>query len=98
MRAISTQVIQVTGSTDGLGKKIAVDLTKLQATILLHKRNQEKGERVLREIQHETGNHNTKYYNAALASIDAVRGLAKTILTDYNPLDILINNAGISVR
>lgn len=98
MRPIGKQTILITGSTDGLGKKVAIDLAKEGATILLHGRNPEKGKAVLREIQALAGNLRIKYYNADFASLDAVRGLADEILDNHDRIDVLINNAGIGPR
>jgi NAD(P)-dependent dehydrogenase (short-subunit alcohol dehydrogenase family) len=39
-----------------------------------------------------------RYYNADLASLDAVRGFAEQIKGQHTHLDVLINNAGIGAR
>jgi NAD(P)-dependent dehydrogenase (short-subunit alcohol dehydrogenase family) len=57
MRAIDEQVILVTGATDGLGRGVAADLLERGATVLLHGRSEERGERTLRELREETGLH-----------------------------------------
>ena len=38
------------------------------------------------------------FYAAELSSMEQVRGLAEAILRDYDRLDVLVNNAGISLR
>jgi NAD(P)-dependent dehydrogenase (short-subunit alcohol dehydrogenase family) len=98
MRPIKDQTILITGSTDGLGKKVAIDLAGEGATVLLHGRSPEKGKAVLREIKDAAGNRGLKYYNADFASLDAVRRLADQIKKNHKRLDILINNAGIGAR
>ncbi|MGC9977008.1 MAG: SDR family NAD(P)-dependent oxidoreductase, partial [Syntrophales bacterium] len=94
-QADNNQVILVTGATDGLGKQVALDLAARGAKILLHGRNQLKGEATLREIHDATGNENLIYYNADFSSLDAVRQLATEIQYDQVRLDVLINNAAI---
>jgi NAD(P)-dependent dehydrogenase (short-subunit alcohol dehydrogenase family) len=51
MQALKNQVILVTGATDGLGRRVASDLSALGATVLLHGRSREKGEATLQEIR-----------------------------------------------
>lgn len=87
-------VILITGSTDGLGREVARRLAATGAHIIVHGRNAERGESLVREIE-ATGHGSARFYAADLADLDAVRGLARRILQDYDRLDVLINNAGI---
>ena len=93
--ATQNQVILVTGSTDGIGKQTAHDLARMGATVLLHGRNQERGEATLQEIYSATGNKRLEYYLADFSSLADVRRLAAAVQAKHNSLDILINNAGI---
>ena len=95
MQTVKNQVIQITGATDGLGKRVAHDLAAQGATILVHGRSREKGKATLKEIRDATGNQKLIYYNADFSSLDAVRHLTDEIQADQARLDVLINNAGI---
>jgi NAD(P)-dependent dehydrogenase (short-subunit alcohol dehydrogenase family) len=95
MKELSEQTILITGSTDGLGKLVASHLAEEGTSVILHGRNQEKGEMVLNEIMKSTNNNKLKYYNADLSSLEEVKTLADSILNDYQQLDVLVNNAGI---
>ncbi|HEY0666611.1 MAG TPA: SDR family NAD(P)-dependent oxidoreductase [Sphingobacteriaceae bacterium] len=95
MKAISNQVILITGATDGLGKALAFRLAALGTSIILHGRDPEKGDKVLEELRRETGNNKLVYYNADFSSLDEVKQFANNILSSHQQLDILINNAGI---
>jgi len=44
------KVVMVTGSTDGLGREVAVRSAALGATVIVHGRNQERGKAVVSEI------------------------------------------------
>jgi NAD(P)-dependent dehydrogenase (short-subunit alcohol dehydrogenase family) len=88
------QVILITGSTDGLGREVARRLAARGAHIIVHGRNTERGEALVREIEAE-GKGSAAFYAADFASQDQVRRLARQILQDYDRLDVLINNAGI---
>lgn len=60
---IKHQVILIKGATDGLGKRVAVDLAAREATILLHGRSPEKGDAAIQQIRDTTGNQKLHYYN-----------------------------------
>ncbi len=91
------RVILITGSTDGLGREVALRLGATGAHIIVHGRNRERGMQVVADIQ-KSGKGTARFYAADLASFAQVRGFANTILKDYQRLDVLINNAGIWLR
>ena len=91
------RVIMVTGSTDGLGRAVALKLASSGAHIIVHGRNLERGDSVVNEIKRE-GKGSACFYQADLASLKEVRSLAEAILRDYQKLDVLVNNAGIGSR
>jgi NAD(P)-dependent dehydrogenase (short-subunit alcohol dehydrogenase family) len=95
MRPIADQVILVTGSTDGLGKATAGQLAARGGTVLLHGRDQARGDATLREIRRATGSDRLRFYYADFSSLAQVRRLAGNIQADHDRLDLLINNAGI---
>lgn len=95
MNPISEQVVLVTGATAGLGRAVAADLAAASATVLIHGRSEERGERALREIRDETGSDRLRFYRADLASLAEVRELAQRVLDAEPRLDALVNNAGI---
>jgi NAD(P)-dependent dehydrogenase (short-subunit alcohol dehydrogenase family) len=96
--SLETKTILVTGATDGLGKLVAIKLAEGGARVLLHGRDQAKGETVLAEIQAATGNPNLEFYRADLAVLPQVRDLAKAVTAKHKRLDVLINNAGVLGR
>ncbi|MBN1240505.1 MAG: SDR family oxidoreductase [Gammaproteobacteria bacterium] len=83
----------VTGSTDGLGRAVAIELGALGAEVIVHGRNRERGAAAVRDIEQSGGR--AVFYRADLASLEEVRALADTILERHDRLDLLINNAGI---
>jgi NAD(P)-dependent dehydrogenase (short-subunit alcohol dehydrogenase family) len=95
VRPVAEQTILITGATDGLGKALALELASQGATLLLHGRDDAKGERVLGEIRAATGNERLRWLRADLASLDQVRGLGELVLGETDRLDVLVNNAGI---
>jgi len=95
MRRLNEQTILITGATDGLGRRVAEDLSASGATILLHGRNPGKGRESLAEIRRATGNDRLQYVNADFSSLDAVRRLSDGIAAEYPRIDVLVNNAGL---
>jgi NAD(P)-dependent dehydrogenase (short-subunit alcohol dehydrogenase family) len=87
-------VALVTGSTGGLGRELARRLAADGAHVIVHGRNQERGDELVAEIA-AAGKGSARFIAADLASFAEVRQLAATILEDYDRLDLLINNAGI---
>jgi NAD(P)-dependent dehydrogenase (short-subunit alcohol dehydrogenase family) len=88
------RVALVTGSTDGLGREVAVRIAATGAHVIIHGRNAERGAEVVAQIAKD-GKGSAKFYRADFASLAEVRTLANAILKDYDRLDILVNNAGI---
>jgi NAD(P)-dependent dehydrogenase (short-subunit alcohol dehydrogenase family) len=88
------KIVLVTGSTDGLGREVALRLGSAGAHVVVHGRNAERGAAVVEAIERE-GRGSARFYAADLGSFQQVRRLAQSILGDYDRLDVLVNNAGI---
>jgi NAD(P)-dependent dehydrogenase (short-subunit alcohol dehydrogenase family) len=86
-------VALVTGSTDGLGRDVALRLGGAGYHVIIHGRNAERGQAVVEEIQSTEGS--ASLIIADFASLANVRELAAKVLADYSRLDVLVNNAGI---
>ena len=97
MRDPAEATILITGATDGLGRRVALELAEKGATVLLHGRNPERLEAALEDVREQTGNEKLGSYLADLSSLAEVRTLAEQVLSDHNRLDVLINNAGVIV-
>jgi NAD(P)-dependent dehydrogenase (short-subunit alcohol dehydrogenase family) len=95
MRPIAESTVLVTGATDGLGRALATELAGLGATVLLHGRDDPRGEQALRDIQAATGSERLVWYRADLASLAQVRDLAESVAAEQERLDVVVNNAGI---
>jgi NAD(P)-dependent dehydrogenase (short-subunit alcohol dehydrogenase family) len=91
---LNGKICLVTGSTDGVGRHVALELGAAGATVLVHGRSRERAEQVISEIR-KRGNGSAIFYPADLASFQEVRELAETVRRNHERLDVLINNAGI---
>jgi NAD(P)-dependent dehydrogenase (short-subunit alcohol dehydrogenase family) len=95
MRPVAEQTILITGATDGLGKALAAELAASGARLLIHGRDDARGQETIEAIRATTGNDDLRWVRADFASLDEVRGLAAQLLRDHDRLDVLVNNAGV---
>ncbi len=95
MRPLKEQVILITGATDGLGKAVAMQLAHTGATLLLHGRDEARGQQALKEIRARTGNTRLFWYRADFVALAQVRALAERLAREQERIDVLVNNAGI---
>ena len=95
MRPLDKQTILITGATDGLGRALAAELAAAGATLLIHGRDDARGQQVIDEIASSTGNRQLHWLKADFASLDEVRGLADRVTAEYPQVGTLVNNAGI---
>jgi NAD(P)-dependent dehydrogenase (short-subunit alcohol dehydrogenase family) len=98
MRDVAEATILVTGATDGLGKRVARELAAKGTTVLLHGRSPERLEATLEELRGQRSSQKVDSYLADLSSLAAVRNLAERIISEYDRLDVLVNNAGTIVQ
>jgi NAD(P)-dependent dehydrogenase (short-subunit alcohol dehydrogenase family) len=88
-----TETIVITGATDGLGKGLATELAPSGARLILHGRNEEKGQALLEELEPKASGE-LIWRRADLSSLDEARDLADA-LGEEDRIDVLVNNAGI---
>ena len=95
MRPLGEQTILITGATDGLGRALATELATAGPTLLLHGRDDARGQQAIEEIGARTGNRRLHWLKADFASLDEVRGLADRVAAEHPQVTALVNNAGI---
>ena len=91
---LETKTILITGSTDGVGRRVAIALGAAGAKVLIHGRDQARAGEVMTAMR-EAGNPSAMFYPADLSSLQQVRELAVAVRRDHDRLDVLINNAGV---
>lgn len=95
-RAVKGRVVVVTGATSGIGEECALRLGRAGATVVLVARTPEKLEQTLRQIKAKGGT--AAAYACDIASAADCERLLRQIHRDHGHVDILINNAGRSIR
>lgn len=87
--------IFITGSTDGIGKLVAIKFAKEGHNIFIHGRNQIKVDNTISEIKKVSQNENIDGMVSDFTDLKSVRIMALEINNRLSHIDILINNAGI---
>lgn len=90
------KTVLITGSTEGLGRSLALALAAQGARVIVHGRDAAGGQALVDEIT-RSGRGSAVFYAADFSSLQAVRDFAATIGKAYPKLDLLVNNAGLAV-
>lgn len=93
---IKDRVVLITGASSGIGKASALRLAAAGARVLLVARTLEKLEETRREIESHGGK--AWIYSADVSEMASCDKLIKDVLEDHGKVDVLINNAGRSIR
>ncbi|MDT0343322.1 SDR family NAD(P)-dependent oxidoreductase [Streptomyces litchfieldiae] len=90
------RTILITGSSDGLGRYLALRLAERGDRVIVHGRSAERAAQVREEIQRATGAADrADVLLADFAELRQVDRLADEVLARHDRLDVLVNNAGI---
>ncbi len=94
--AVEGKVIVITGASSGIGEETAKQIGAAGGTVVLIARGQEKLEAVAEEIRALGGQADPRPCD--LSDFDAIDRVAHEILEHHGRVDVLINNAGRSIR
>jgi NAD(P)-dependent dehydrogenase (short-subunit alcohol dehydrogenase family) len=93
---IENKRILVTGASSGVGRAAAVRLAAEGATVLAVARREDELEALVTEI---AGTDGTSYpLPCDLTDADAIDALTEDVITRFGGVDVLVNNAGHSIR
>jgi NAD(P)-dependent dehydrogenase (short-subunit alcohol dehydrogenase family) len=93
---VKSKVVVITGGSSGIGRAAALKIAAAGAKTIIVARKQDELDAVKAEIERDGGTCFT--YSADLADMAACDELVKRILAEHGAVDILINNAGRSIR
>ena len=94
--AIGGKVVLITGASSGIGKATAIKCAAAGAEVLLVARTPEKLEETKAEIEEEGGT--AHIHKCDLSDLDDVERMAAEVLEKHERVDVLVNNAGRSIR
>jgi acyl-CoA synthetase (AMP-forming)/AMP-acid ligase II/NAD(P)-dependent dehydrogenase (short-subunit alcohol dehydrogenase family) len=95
-RAVSGKTVLITGASFGIGEACARSLAEAGARVLLVARSREKLDVVAESIRAAGGRADV--YPADLTNTSAVSNLGKQLLEAHGSIDIVVSNAGKSIR
>ena len=90
------RTVIVTGASSGIGRETALAIARKGGIPLLLARRLDELEKVKQEIEAEGGI--AAVYSVDLTSNESVDAAVKQILADHDGVDMLVNNAGRSIR
>ncbi len=93
---MKNKVIIITGASSGIGKALAIDAANRGAKVVLAARNESKLAEVHQAIIQKGGDALT--VKCDVTKEEDCKQMVAACLSQYGKLDILINNAGISMR
>jgi NAD(P)-dependent dehydrogenase (short-subunit alcohol dehydrogenase family) len=94
--AVDGKIILITGGSSGIGEAAAKKIAAAGGEVVLVARTPEKLDKVADEIRSSGGTAHV--YPCDLADMDAIAAMADKVLADLGGVDVLINNAGRSIR
>src|SRR5436190_11007397 len=94
--AVNGRVVLITGASSGIGQAAAFKIAAAGGVPLLVARSADKLEETKQEIEAQGGTAYT--YSADLSDLDSIDGLVAQVLSDHPAVDMLVNNAGRSIR
>ncbi len=95
-RAIRGRTVMITGASSGIGRATALRVGAAGAKVILVARGVEKLEQTKTEIEDLGGT--AFVHRADLSDMNDIERMAKEVLHEHGRVDVLVNNAGRSIR
>lgn len=90
---LTDRVAIITGGTSGIGEAIAKMYAQQGAKVVVSGRNEEEGQRIVKEIEEKGGT--ALFSQTDVSSYEEVKGCVQQTLDTFGTIDILVNSAGI---
>ena len=94
--AIGGKKVLITGASSGIGAQTAISIGEAGGEVILVSRTREKLEEVAEKVEKAGGTAHV--HPADLSDLEDIERMAKEVLDEHGGVDILINNAGRSIR
>jgi NAD(P)-dependent dehydrogenase (short-subunit alcohol dehydrogenase family) len=98
--AVDGKIVLVTGASSGIGRAASLRLAAAGATVLLVARTEELLAEVVAEVEHQSARSGgaAYAYRCDLTDLDQIDALVTKVLDRHGHVDVLVNNAGMSIR
>lgn len=87
--------ILITGTTSGIGRETAIGLALQNCNLFLANRSKEKTDELIKHLANIAPQCKARFIPLELDSLQSVKEAVQTFISLHEPLDILINNAGV---
>ena len=94
--AVRDRIVMVTGGSSGIGAATARQIGATGGEVVLVARDVEKLDQTAGAVRAAGGIAHV--YPCDLSDTDAIAAMARSVLADHGRVDVLINNAGRSIR
>lgn len=94
--SFKNQVVLITGASNGIGRRLAIDLAKKGAIVIGCGRAQGRLQETLAEMRRASPS--STVVPCDVGDREQVRAMVRNVLAEFGKIDILINNAGIGMR
>jgi NAD(P)-dependent dehydrogenase (short-subunit alcohol dehydrogenase family) len=94
--AVNGKTVVVTGASSGIGEAAAMKIAAAGGIPILVARNKDKLEETKKKIERQGGTAYT--YSCDIADQESVDNFVKEVFNDHPAIDVLVNNAGRSIR
>lgn len=92
---VHDRLVWITGASSGIGEALAYELSHRGATLILSSRREE----VLENVRHHCARSDAHHiFPLDLSDPSSLQGTAEEIHEEIGPVDVLVNNGGISQR
>lgn len=95
-RYLNGKVVVITGASSGIGEAMAREYSKMGAKVVLGARREEELKRVAHDIEAAGGE--VAYAACDVVSEEECKRLIDTAIDNFGGIDVLICNAGLSMR
>ena len=96
MEQMTDKVVIITGASSGIGRALAFELSHRKARLSLAARNIEELEKVKADI--DSHGVDVMVHKTDVSVEDECKELIERTMEHFGRIDVLINNAGISMR
>lgn len=96
MKRFENDIVVVTGATSGIGLAVTELFLREGAHVVMAARNLQRGQKVASELQASVSQH-CEFFQCDVSSASDVQALFEYVNQRYGRLDVLHNNAGVSI-